>query len=365
MKIVHASLFSGFGGPDLAAKWMGWENAFHCEINEFCNMILNYWFSESKSYTDVTTTDFTEWRGKVHILTGGFPCQPFSVAGQRKGADDNRYLWPHMLRAIREIQPDWVIGENVGGILTMVQPGTEVEVECQPTLFGEDNQETILEQEYVVETICRDLENEGYSVQPIVIPACSVGAPHRRDRVWFIANRNSFGLQTERVKQQTTGIAGNGTRSSSHSDSERYSSCGTCSESKEHRCGNDVKSEEWEQQTKRTDGLHGLLRNASHANGERCDNGSNHREERCICGDKERPTKKNQSEGDERKHRIGEDGTITSDTNSPELQEWLKAGGFQNKKKAETGLDDGTERFGSLQYSPQLQQREITKALLR
>ena len=123
-RIVHASLFSGFGGPDLAAEWMGWDNAFHCEINEFCNTILEYHFPNSKTYRDVTTTDFSEWRGGVDVLTGGFPCQPFSVAGARKGADDNRYLWPHFIRAIREIKPTWVIGENVGGILTMVQPGT-------------------------------------------------------------------------------------------------------------------------------------------------------------------------------------------------------------------------------------------------
>ena len=115
---------------------MGWQNAFHCEIDDFCNTILNYWFKDAKSYTDVTTTDFREWRGKINVLTGGFPCQPFSVAGQRKGADDNRYLWPHMLRAIHEIRPDWVIGENVAGILTMVQPGQETEVGSQSTLFG-------------------------------------------------------------------------------------------------------------------------------------------------------------------------------------------------------------------------------------
>lgn len=167
---------------------MGWQNAFHCEIDDFCNTILNYWFKDAKSYTDVTTTDFREWRGKINVLTGGFPCQPFSVAGQRKGADDNRYLWPHMLRAIHEIRPDWVIGENVAGILTMVQPGQETEVGSQSTLFGESEPVFKRRQQYVVETICRDLEREGYSVQPVLIPACSVGAPHRRDIVWFIAH---------------------------------------------------------------------------------------------------------------------------------------------------------------------------------
>jgi DNA (cytosine-5)-methyltransferase 1 len=188
MKLVHGSLFSGFDAPSVAASWMGWKNAFHCEINPFCNDILKYWFPNSEHYEDITKTDFSQWRGRIDILTGGFPCQPFSLAGQRKGADDNRYLWPHMLRAIREIRPAWVIGENVAGILTMVQPGKETEVGSQTSLFGEDNRKRILlRQEYVVETICKDLERERYSVQPLLIPACAVGAPHRRDRVWFVA----------------------------------------------------------------------------------------------------------------------------------------------------------------------------------
>lgn len=135
--MTHASLFSGIGGFDLAAEWMGWHNAFHCEINEFCTKILNYHFQDAEHYTDITRTDFSKWGGRIDVLSGGFPCQPFSLAGQRKGADDNRYLWPQMLRAIREIRPTWVVGENVAGILTMVQPGAEVEVGGQASLFGE------------------------------------------------------------------------------------------------------------------------------------------------------------------------------------------------------------------------------------
>ena len=186
--MTHASLFSGIGGFDLAAEWMGWHNAFHCEINEFCTKILNYHFPDAEHYTDITRTDFSKWRGRSDVLSGGFPCQPFSLAGQRKGADDNRYLWPQMLRAIREIRPTWVVGENVAGILTVVQPGAEVEVGGQASLFGEDYRKKVLHrQEYVIETICRDLEREGYAVQPLLIPACAVGAPHRRDRIWFIA----------------------------------------------------------------------------------------------------------------------------------------------------------------------------------
>ena len=97
----HASLFSGIGGFDLAAKEVGWNNVFQCEIDPFCQSVLKYYFPKTVLYEDIKRTDFTSWKGKIDVLTGGFPCQPFSVAGQRKGADDNRYLWPEMLRVIR------------------------------------------------------------------------------------------------------------------------------------------------------------------------------------------------------------------------------------------------------------------------
>ena len=186
--ITHASLFSGIGGAELAATWMGWQNKFHCEINSFGRTVLDYWFSNSESYEDITKTDFTKWRGKINVLTGGFPCQPFSLAGRRKGAEDDRYLWPHMLRAIREIQPDWVVGENVNGIITMVQPGEETEVANIDNIFEEGNIYRKV-QRFTLDEICESLEREGYQVQPIVIPACAVGAPHRRDRVWIVARR--------------------------------------------------------------------------------------------------------------------------------------------------------------------------------
>ncbi|MDR2917682.1 MAG: DNA (cytosine-5-)-methyltransferase [Tannerella sp.] len=188
--MTHASLFTGIGGFDLAASWIGWQNLFTCEIDWFCNQILKYYFTNQTHYENIKTTDFKKWRGRVDVLTGGFPCQPFSIAGKRKGKDDDRYLWPEMLRAIREIRPTWIVAENVAGIISMVQPGCEIEVESQASLFEENYAEALLEQEYVIETVCRDFECEGYSVQPVVIPACAVGAPHRRDRVWFIANRN-------------------------------------------------------------------------------------------------------------------------------------------------------------------------------
>ena len=185
--MIHASLFSGIGGAELAAEWMGWHNVFHCEIQEFPRKVIEFWYPESISYEDITKTDFSEWRGKVDVLTAGFPCQPYSVAGKRKGANDDRYLWPEMLRAIRQIQPTWVVGENVAGILSMVQPGEEVKVGSKVSLFGESDDVFETRRQFISETICTDLEREGYSVQPFVIPACAVGAPHKRDRVWFIA----------------------------------------------------------------------------------------------------------------------------------------------------------------------------------
>ena len=186
--MTHASLFSGIGGAEIAASWLGWQNLFHCEIQEFQRKVLEYWFPKSVSYEDITKTDFRQWRGRVDILTGGFPCQPFSMAGKRLGAKDDRYLWPHMLRAIREIQPAWIVGENVAGILSMVQPGKEVDMGGKASLF-EENYRTREEQLYTIEGICQGLEQAGYSVQTLVIPACAVGAPHRRDRVWIVAHR--------------------------------------------------------------------------------------------------------------------------------------------------------------------------------
>jgi DNA (cytosine-5)-methyltransferase 1 len=161
----HGSLFSGIGGFDLASEWMGWENVFHCEWNDFGKKVLKYYWPKAISYDDITKTDFTIHRGSIDILTGGFPCQPYSTAGKRLGKEDERHLWPEMLRAIREIQPRWIVGENVLGLVNW-NGGL------------------------VFEEVQADLENEGYEVQPFILPAVSVNAPHRRDRVWFVAYSN-------------------------------------------------------------------------------------------------------------------------------------------------------------------------------
>ena len=177
--MTHGSLFSGIGGFDLAAEWMGWENIFHCEWNEFGQKVLKHYWPNAISYNDITKTDFTIHRGKIDILTGGFPCQPYSTAGKRLGKEDERHLWPEMLRAIREIQPRWVVGENVYGLINW----------SGGLVFNE---------------VQADLEAEGYEVQPYVLPACAVGAPHRRDRVWFVAkNTNEDGRRSKQRESQS------------------------------------------------------------------------------------------------------------------------------------------------------------------
>ena len=214
--MVHASLFSGIGGPEVAAAMLGWHNAFHCEINDFCRKILEYWFPNSKSYENIIETDFTEWRGKVDVLTGGFPCQPFSYAGQRKGHEDDRYLWPQMLRAITEIRPTWVIGENVAGLTTMAEQEKISEVGCEESLFEEGDGLYYYRQRqiFTIERVCRDLEGAGYSVQPVIIPACAVGAPHRRDRIFIIANfTNTTSIGRREIHEQVESEISNGEKS--------------------------------------------------------------------------------------------------------------------------------------------------------
>lgn len=186
--MTHGSLFSGIGGFDLAARWMGWENVFHCEWNEFSRKVLKYNFPESEPFGDITKTDFTKYANRIDILTGGFPCQPYSQAGKRLGTEDDRHLWPEMLRVIREVQPTYVVGENVYGIVNW--NGGLVFNEVQV-----------------------DLENQGYEVQTCVLPACAVGALHRRDRTWFIAYSKHNGIrrreQQQKSQQKTNGTAAN------------------------------------------------------------------------------------------------------------------------------------------------------------
>lgn len=188
--MTHASLFSGIGGFDLAAEIVGFDNKFTCEKDDFCNKILKYYWPKIEHYGDIKTIDFRIWRGQIDIITGGFPCQPFSLAGKRKGTEDDRHLWPEMLRAISEIQPSFVIGENVSGIVNW-------------------------DGGLVFDQVQSDLETQGYEIIPIILPACAVNAPHRRDRVWFIAanrkyirlraieNSNSYGRNYNKWKERS------------------------------------------------------------------------------------------------------------------------------------------------------------------
>lgn len=200
--MTHGSLFSGIGGFDLAAEWMGWENKFHCEWNPFGQRVLKHYWPNAESFTDITKTDFKKYANRIDILTGGFPCQPYSVAGKRKGKNDEHHLWPEMLRAIREIQPHWVVGENVFGLINW----------SGGLVFHE------------VQT---DLEAEGYEVFPYVLPAAAVNAPHRRDRVWFIAHSDSF--RNNRIKESE-----GSSHESEQSESYEQSGYGRASKAERH-----------------------------------------------------------------------------------------------------------------------------------
>jgi DNA (cytosine-5)-methyltransferase 1 len=175
----HISLFSGIGGFDLAAEWMGWQNIASCEINPFCNQILAHYWPDAYHHDDIHTLTidvlkhelekrFTEWRKDDIVISGGFPCQPYSMAGKRLGKEDSRHLWPEMLRVIREVRPKYIVGENVSGLVNWSDG-------------------------LVFEEVYADLEAEGYQIQAFILPAAAVDAPHRRDRVWFVANADEPG----------------------------------------------------------------------------------------------------------------------------------------------------------------------------
>lgn len=163
--MTHGSLFSGIGGFDLAAQRAGLKNLFQVEIDGFCQKVLQKNFPKVQKYGDIKEFDGTKYKGRVDIISGGFPCQPFSIAGKRKGASDDRYLWDEMFRVIREIKPRWIVGENVANLWNMG-----------------------------LENMLSQVEGQGYEVETFIIPACAVNAPHRRDRIWITAYlKNSIG----------------------------------------------------------------------------------------------------------------------------------------------------------------------------
>lgn len=291
--MTHASLCTGIGACELAATWMGWENLFSCEIDEFCNKVLKYHYPKATHYGNIFEQDFREWRGQVDVLTAGFPCQVYSLAGKRLGDKDDRYLWPQVLRVIEEVRPTWFVGENVAGILSMVLTGEEVKVGSYTDVCGESYTMHETRQVYAVEQIKRDLESIGYSVQPVVIPACAVGAPHRRDRVWFIAtNTDGAGLPETRSEQRAAGIAGDG-----------------------------------------------LQRDVANPNGDRFG----------IRENKQKYITECQGETNDRSCR--KDG-ITSNPSKSGFQERVNNGKQEDAKETRTGMEGGLERHGNERVTP-------------
>ena len=157
MKVLD--LFSGIGGFSLGLEWAGMSTVAFCERDPYCTTILNKHWPDTPVHSDVRNLDGKEYAESIDVVCGGFPCQPFSTAGLKRGSEDDRHLWPEMLRIIRESKPRWVIGENVSGFINMA-----------------------------LDDVSLDLESEGYEVRPFVLPACAVDARHRRDRVFIIAH---------------------------------------------------------------------------------------------------------------------------------------------------------------------------------
>jgi DNA (cytosine-5)-methyltransferase 1 len=244
-ELTHLDLFSGIGGFALAARWAGIKTVQFVEIDPFCQKVLQKNFKGVPIHDDIKTFTYTEHNGspstngegtavesqkqngedsirelargsalqngRPFLLTGGFPCQPFSCAGKRRGKEDDRYLWEEMLRVIKEFKPTWIIGENVNGIRSMEFQDGVSELEGD-TIIQEDGNGDYTN---VLDGICDSLEAIGYEVQPVIIPACAVNAPHRRDRVWIVAhstNSRVEGLRQERENPvfQNTGIISEG-----------------------------------------------------------------------------------------------------------------------------------------------------------
>lgn len=162
-ELTHLSLFSGIGGLDLAAEWAGMRTIGQCEWAEYPTKVLERHWPDVPRWKDIrelTRGSFYERTGRwtVDVVSGGFPCQPFSVAGKQRGKEDDRYLWPEMVRVIKELRPTWVVGENVAGIVRMALPD-----------------------------ILSELEACGYRTRAFLVPACAVGARHRRYRVAIVA----------------------------------------------------------------------------------------------------------------------------------------------------------------------------------
>lgn len=197
--LTHLSLFSGVGGLDIATHWAGFTTVGFCEWADYPHGIMSKRFPTAAGWRDIRTLTKESFyaetgRTTVDMVSGGFPCQPFSLAGKRGGTADDRYLWPEMLRVIAELRPTFVIGENVAGLLTMAEPTGDPTVESRniSRFAGEDNYTAVSSQQerMLLNGILQDLGQLDYQVQLFVFPACAVNAPHRRDRICIVAHTN-------------------------------------------------------------------------------------------------------------------------------------------------------------------------------
>ena len=177
----HLDLFSGIGGFSLALERVGFTTVGFCEVDPYCRLLLQKHWKGVTIHHDIKKLEAKDIKEPIDILTGGFPCQPYSVAGKQKGTNDDRYLWPDMFRVIKEVRPTWIIAENVRGIIN-IQDGM------------------------VFETVCTDLESEGFEVQAFIIPAAGVGAPHRRERVWIVGYSKHNGSLTSKIERRDNKI---------------------------------------------------------------------------------------------------------------------------------------------------------------
>jgi len=177
----HLDLFSGIGGFSLGLEKVGFKTIAFCEREEYCRMLLQKHWKGVKIYNDIKKLEGQDIKEPVDILTGGFPCQPYSVAGKQKGTNDDRYLWPEMFRVIKEVKPTFIVAENVRGLIN-IQDGM------------------------VFETVCSDLESEGFEIQTFIIPAAGVGAPHKRERVWIVGYSKYNGSLTSKIERRDNKI---------------------------------------------------------------------------------------------------------------------------------------------------------------
>ena len=165
MKVLD--LFSGIGGFSLGLERAGMETVAFCENDWFCQQILKKHWPDVPIYGDIRIMDGRRFCGTVELICGGYPCQPFSIAGKQKGNEDARHLWPEMFRIIKQVKPKWVIAENVEGHIKLG-----------------------------LDSVLNDLESEGFTCWPFIIPACAVGAPHQRNRIWVVAYSEHNGQLT-------------------------------------------------------------------------------------------------------------------------------------------------------------------------